>query len=454
MIKYRKSNEIVNNEESFIICDKVEFKTKIRKINNSLLMTMPQKMIDEFQLDKGNPLFIILEHKDRNIKFITCLSHGSHAFLANIPNYKGYGLIGGEEVNVKVLFNQAIKKLGNNNIIGDITDLDLSKINYFIDKDKIYLLYKSSNTKKGNVINRFFAINSELAYVIGLYDAEGAENSFRFTNSDPKLIQIFLENIEKTFGLKEQDFDAQITRVCKDKESNSKESWSNKFPYLNIYNKISYKNGGGVEFGSLSVLINTLTMSTVWNSLRDKMRKIIVLYKTLSSNYIAGVLDGDGNVYIDKNLGTLISVKITSDSREDSSLIFNCLKNLGVSFKIINYKKSNAKDTIIFGWYNFIKIFNFNSYFRYNIKRRTKFLKGLINHRKSKVILRTLKAIEDKSYSAHSICDAMKIQRKHIRRVYNYLEQLKTLNMIDYDCNNNIYLTEKGINFLNTKYNI
>lgn len=291
--------------------------------------------------------------------------------------------------------------------------------------------------------------NSELAYIIGLYDAEGAENSFRFTNSDPEIIKIFLENIELIFGLREQDFDAQITMVSTNKESNkAKNFWLKKFPNLNIFKTVSYKYGEGIEFGSLSVIINTLTMSTIWRSLRVKMRKLIVLDEVLSSSYISGILDGDGNVYIDKDTKSVISVRITSDSRKDCSLITDSLKNLGITFKIDDAKNSNKRDIVIFKWDNFIKLFNYNGYFRYNIERKTKFLDGLLNHRRSKVMLRTLKSIANKNYSQVSISDAMKIKRKHMRRVYNYLEQLKTLNMVNYYSNNNAYLTEKGKNFL------
>jgi len=158
MIKYTKSNGIISNNYEYITFDKVEYKTNIRKIHNSLLITVPKDMVNEFKLKVGSPLFIILEYKNMIKKFITCLSHGSYVFLANIPNYKEHGLIGKEEISIRILFNQRIKKITNYGNLVDMTNLDLSKINYFIEKDRVYLHYKSSNTKKGNVINRFFAI--------------------------------------------------------------------------------------------------------------------------------------------------------------------------------------------------------------------------------------------------------------------------------------------------------
>lgn len=75
-------------------------------------------------------------------------------------------------------------------------------------------------------------------------------------------------------------------------------------------------------------------------------------------------------------------------------------------------------------------------------------IKYFKEHRRSKVIFRTLEAIKEGGINNNSICDGMGIQRKHISRVKSYLEQLMLHNMISLD--NGIYHLENyGKDFLN-----
>ena len=116
----------------------------------------------------------------------------------------------------------------------------------------------------------------------------------------------------------------------------------------------------------------------------------------------------------------------------------NYLKSVTDVFKIANFR----------GWDNIIRLFYNNAIFKNNLERRRKLIKYFVEHRRSKVILRTLVAINKGNHNSKTICVSMGIQRKHIARVKTYLNQLDMHNMISLS-GGKFNLEEKGKNFLN-----
>jgi len=343
----------------------VKYLTKIHGISaNHPYITIPENVFYDNNLKLGDAVFIKIKQNNKVYPVIAHLTTGAHVKLVCVPKLilKKSQLKSNKEIETEIVINQEIKKEDSIKRI-DLISLDLDKISRFIHEDKLYVRYKSRKTRQ-HFVKRFIEINRELAYIVGLYDAEGAEKSFRFTNSDPKLIKTFLNAIKNIFGLTESEFDAQITLVNKNMESeHARLFWSNLFPNINIYEKASFKYGEGIKQGSLSVLINTTTMNSIWNSIREKVRELLRNNKDLSAAYISGVLDGDGNVHKNKSL----EVRCAFDSNKGHLNFAKALENLKIDYEVTIIADMHLIEVAIRKWNNIIRLFNNNAIFKNNI---------------------------------------------------------------------------------------
>jgi len=434
MIEYKKLSKNVYS-----------YKNKIHGISQDHPhITVPRRLFENCNLQLGMMVLVEIKFKNKVVSFIGRISKGMHILLIWVPLkiIRDYNIKENIKIDVKIRLNETEKTKLVNNI--DLINLDTPKIAKFVIKKYRVLVRHHGSSKRQHKIRRFIEINKELAYIIGLYDAEGAENSFRFTNSDPKLIKTFLDYMKNIFEFDELEFDAQITLVNKNRKSeHAKIFWSKLFPEINIYPKASFKFGEGIENGSLSILINTITMNVLWNTIRGRVRELLIDNNELSSSYIAGVLDGDGNVH---KRGSL-DIRCTFDAKKGHYHFAKALDKLNVSYQVEEDNDNNRHIVTIRKWNNTIRLFNNNAIFRNNLTRRKKLIEQFLEHRRSKVILRTLRAIDEENLDEKSICDVMGIQRKHIARVRLYLNQLMKHNMISLN-NEKFDLKEKGKKFL------
>ncbi len=435
MIKYRKLNDNV-----------YLYKNKTHGIaHKHPYISFPKQLFKDLEIKLGQMVLIELGYKNLKIHFIGRISNGMHILLVWIPLeiIRAYDIVDNIPVNIKVILNPI--KENEDKYYFNIINLNAPNIAVFQAEENKVIVRHNGSSKRQHKIKKTININENLAYIIGLYDAEGAENSFRFTNSDYFLIKQFIDSMKNIFGFDESEFDAQITLVRYNKESKkARNYWIKLFPQINIYQKAGFKLGKGLENGSLSVLINTITMNVLWNSIRKKVRELIIKNKKLAAAYISGDLDGDGNVHKSKSL----AVRCSFDAKKGCRTFSEALDLLDIDHKKEYIKKNNLINVIITKWDEIVKLFYNNAIFAHNKERRRKIIREFLNHRRSKVIIRTLEAISDKNTDENTICAAMNIQKKHISRVRTYIKQLETHKMIIYH-QNKFKICKNGYIFLN-----
>jgi hypothetical protein len=115
------------------------------------------------------------------------------------------------------------------------------------------------------------AISKESAVLIAssLYWAEGAKKDFSLTNSDPKMIKVFVKILKRSFGIKDEDIKISI-RLYEDLAINEATSFWSEVVGFDLTNKVHINILKGKKVGKLK-----------YGMCRVRVKKAGLLLKTI-----------------------------------------------------------------------------------------------------------------------------------------------------------------------------
>lgn len=286
-----------------------------------------------------------------------------------------------------------IKKFDNQEFLDLLYSLPKKQIHtnkeLFIFMQKNKLLIFSKGPSKPIAIPRYIPLNENIFEFLGLYQAEGYKKlpkigaRLEFANSNPQIINIFMNCIENNFLIPKQKWLAYITYYNNDKQHETLVKYWNKKTNIPIKNfqKTRFfkgKTNRATENGTLHVLILSTVLAEIMLGMLNCAEKLIQRNKILSSSFLRGILAGDSHVKLTKwkNITTLQIIEIATENEKETELYKKILDKLSISYHDYSKKLRKINITHI---NNFDKLAKIDA-FRLHPKKEKDFWKGYKEH--------------------------------------------------------------------------
>lgn len=288
--------------------------------------------------------------------------------------------------------------------------------------------------------------------IIGLYLGEGNKtNKFGITNSQPKILEHFIDFLEKFYNVKRELWECIL--IYRDREFNLKteeklkEFWKSRLKLRKFiktdFDKVKERMS---PYGTLHIRLTYdvgLVIFQEWLNLIDKTFENTKYIWAL----LRGIFAGEGWPELSRN-NSLWSVSISSQDPRLQNLYKRLLEKVGVNIEF------NGKYTRISGW-KFFYVLAKNKAFFLNPSTNFLFLKGFLSHKKTQNILKYLSIFKQKGLQAKEVVRILKLKpksRPKSRKILNNLVVEGFLKREGVGLSNDpfIYmLTKKGREFLN-----
>jgi len=295
------------------------------------------------------------------------------------------------------------------------------------------------------LIPKHIKLSKELVQSLGMYQGDGQKStksksyqSTRFSNSEPKLLNHFLEFL-KIFNIPDEKlyFNLRISKNTKCSEDYLRKYWSKilNIPIQNFYKiqwrENKYKYSRVATYGTLTIIYSNSSFRLVIDSLLKYIKNNALKNNSIAMNFLKGLIAADGNVY--SNLSnTSRSVNIAAKPDEDRIFINKLFYNLNIITNKDNLTK--GKESVNITGYPNLKIMEKYTLCNLHPKKEKKFdemIKSYKNKCRRKgtslpLILNLLK----EPLTANQL--AQKINRKHtsVRRYLYILEKQSKIKRI------------------------
>jgi len=289
------------------------------------------------------------------------------------------------------------------------------------------------------LFSKYFLISSEDIECFGMYQGDGQKSiksksyqSTRFANSDPKLLQKFIEFLQR-LGIKEKNlkYNLSVSRNINLNEEELKEFWSktlniNKSGFYKIQLRDNkYSNSKVEPKGTLTIIYSNSSFRVVFDALFNYVKRESLKQKRGAAYFLRGLIAADGNVY---HKGSKKEVNIAAKPQEDRLSIQKLFSLLGIKPNKDN--TTPGKETVRVTGYP-----NFEIIQKYNLcdlhpKKEDKFKKAMGSYknkcrRKGDSILLILKKLE-KPKTTNQLAREMQRGYTSIKR-YLYILENKSL---------------------------
>jgi len=253
----------------------------------------------------------------------------------------------------------------------------------------IYLFEHNSNIIAGNYLGRKdiifkekFELDELACSSIGLYEAEGGKVAGSFTNSQPKMINIILDFIEKISNIDRKKVTASINcnHNLVSQKKNLEEFWKNQTGIENFHKKLHLNKNVRSPNGILQVHFNSKILKEFMCGM---FNLIFTNEKVDYKAVIRGLLSGDGSPIQQTN--TAITHHIATDKNhiEFQEKLINKI----FGDKISTIKKINDGKVVIYNnWENNLNLLFLDPY-KFNIFNRLKFAKQFLDLKATKAFI-------------------------------------------------------------------
>lgn len=438
--------------------------TFIPHIRSDRKASIPLQILDNFNFDRLKEPVALLKIKssDKEVIRIKKLGKDGGSLIMSLKKEKHMRNMKIEMIDIKN--SEELQKrlpISKNKIITTASIAPKYSLSCSIPCKKsfkiapIYLFHYNSNIIAGSYLSRKdiifkekFELDELACSSIGLYEAEGGKVAGSFTNSQPKMINVILNFIEKTSEVKRENLTASINcnENMRSKKRNLEKFWKNQTGIEKFHNnlhltkkKISFPNGNLQVFFSSKILKEF--MCGMFN----------LVFKNNSLDHkaiIRGLLSGDGSPLQQTN--TYITHHIATDKNYinfQEKFINKIFKD-----KVSTIKKISNKKIVIYNNWRDNLNFLFLDPYKFNIFNRLKFANQLLNLKTTKAFINIREG---------DIIKGVEIARNKlpinplIKSEYIELKQISPKPNKKY----NIILTKKGIekqreikNFINNIY--
>lgn len=345
-----------------------EFPTRLTTNGKQTFVPMPRSLVKRLRPCEGEEVRVeILNRLEKNRLFEAVWKKGTNYFL-----------------DLKI----AIPKQSYNGY--RITILEFPN-------DFLRVFYKTiTRNPKPVTIPRYLPLSQENFEVMGLAQGEllkcVRKGLLSLSNSDPVLINCFLDLCERIFQVKRIDWRASlaISRLSSSEEVETelKKFWSKKVSISpeNFVKTHFHRYGQQTPYGTLHVYVSNILLTWLMAKLLTFCAKLASLKTEWAAAFMRGVFAADGCPILRSN-NALLSADIAHNPKTDEARLYvSLLSKLDIKAKIVP-----PRTVKIQGVENFLKLGRFGL-FRLHGERQKKFSYGLKAHREVKSLLR-LKAL-------------------------------------------------------------
>ena len=370
----------------------MEFPAKLTTDGTQTYVPIPRSLVKHFRPREWDKVHVeILDQLEENISFEAICGKGKNYYL-----------------DLKI----AIPKHSHNGYRIAIMDLpnDLLRVSY----------RTITRSPKSINIPRYLLLDNENFEVMGLAQGElfkcVRKGLLSFSNSDPALINRFLDFCEKAFRLKRVDWKASliISRFSSSEELDKelRKFWSKNvgIPLNNFVKTHFHPYGQRASFGTLHIYVSNILLAWLMVKLLSICAKLAPLKTEWTAAFMRGVFAADGCPIL-RPSGTLLSADIAHEPKNDEARLYLLLlSELDIKAKIVP-----PRSVRICGIKNFLKLARFGL-FRLHARRQEKFTLGLKAHREVNILLR-LKALVKNKLTAEQLANLLgvsNVQTRHL----------------------------------------
>lgn len=365
-------------------------KTFVPHIRSNLETSIPLVILNNFSFNKDkNPVALIKIISDKNgFMRIKKLMKDGKSLTISLKNEKNIPNIKIEVLNIKdahILQKRKIvpkgKKINVNSIIPSFTQHCSLPCKKLTKISPIYLFDHYQDTIAGIFMGRKdirfkkeFRLDELACSAMGLYESEGGKINGSFTNSQPKMINIILEFIEKVSNVNRKNLTASINcnYEMASKKKNLEKFWKEQTGIEKFQNKLHLGKMNRQPQGVLQIYFG----SQVLKEFMCGMLKLVFNNKNVDNIAILrGILSGDGSPILQTK--SYITHHIATDKKHiefQEKLIRKICAE-----KISNIKNKNNKKIILYNNWETNLEFLFSDPYRFNKFNRLKFVRQFLN---------------------------------------------------------------------------
>jgi len=237
---------------------------------------------------------------------------------------------------------------------------------------------------------RYIELDDRFFEIFGLYQGEGYKKQpnfgarVQFSNSNPEIINSFLDYFSEKFNLIRNNWNASIGYYGKLDKIKVISYWSKitKIEKENIKRVVFYKAKGEdyKKYGTLNIFIISSILVEIILGLLNCTQFLIMKRKKWARAFLRGLLAADGSVKLMKykNMTSLQMIELALENKVESKFYKNIFKKIGI--KTNDY--TQRRKLMISNWRNFKVLAQFNA-FKLHKEKNEKFWIGFENHTKT-----------------------------------------------------------------------
>lgn len=330
---------------------------------------------------------------------------------------------------MKTLLNFKSKRL--------IEIINFKSKNYQVEEEsKSLIIYKKGKKRPMPVkIPKEIKISPQ---TVGLIVGEGyiGDRVFVFANSNEKAIDLVLEFI-KQFNLPIKNYlEVSTKNMPKDFAQKSSHFWE-KHMNTKISRTRERKEFNNItKYGTMHLSINSKIIAEILTKIIKKSKEKIEKNKTLSIEYLKGIIAAEGNINIKKTTNCVYMVRISATKQDERDHYKRCLHFAGLNIfckDMLSISKEEAKQkgwktekgragcVIISRWENFIKILEMGL-LDINEDKKSKFLKSFVNN-KFTIQFISFKDFFNKEFKIKEAQEYFKFSGRYVNRVLTLFKQ-------------------------------
>jgi len=243
------------------------------------------------------------------------------------------------------------------------------------------------------------------ASTVGLIVGEGhlGERKFIWANSSTQIITSVLEFL-KQFNIEYKTVLELCTKANHEEKKlieKSERFWAEKTGLVIGSIRLRPEFFNTTKHGTLHISCNNTFLAKVIKEIIISAKKVVEKTEILASDYIKGILAGEGNVNIRKKTKCLIMVRISAKEEVERKHYKHCLNKTGIrlyskDMKTISKEegkrrgwktdKGRAGAVLINRWENFVKMLLLNM-FELSKEKENRFMKGFLENKFTKIFL-------------------------------------------------------------------
>ncbi len=448
---------------------RLHFKTICWKRSSSYAMTIPKEFALANNVNIGD-VFLIEVNNTQIPIYVRSGGNGTCRQFV-IPKHMFHSLR--LEINKpsKIIIERKSEKVSTNSLIKngllDIlsvipTNTTKNKKIHVITKDNNRIIVWIPSCKYWLDITRNLLLDNDLFEFLGLIQGESYKKFARgsyldFTNSEPNLINKFLNFCEKKLNIPKKLWIGEVAytgnALSKMQKESLKRYWNRhcninlrKISNVHIYKSKSENHISKALYGTFHVRFTSqVAGEIVIGILRNvQNQKILFEDERFSYAFLRGLFAADGSVVINPNRN-LNKLTLTFENKEECSFYEEILNFLKISYNI-NQPNRNIEIT---GWNNFYKMFE-NKIFEFHTPRNIKFINGFLKTKKTRTLLNYLSPLLSENMTYLLLANALNLDPSGSRKVLNNLEEQKYVSKRINKENIEYSITRLGKTFLST----